>query len=640
MELFRKLLALALCLAMCLSFVACGDDEKDKDEKYEDKAEKIEEVEGDPDCKHEWSPESSENDNSCTTKTQVTRVCQKCDRLEIIRTIPATGHILDSEGKKCEICGKKARKSCPHEETEAVVVKEATCTEDGETNYVCDNCDFVQYSTKDYHEGHDYEYHEYKDPTCTEAGNEGYNTCTKCDYTSFVEIPANGHTYIAGKCKVCDGEQKDFSMIEGSDSESSTVTIAPIEQIAFTNDAAEIITYNGEIKKTSQKDKYKFTPANDGLLVIGISDMNYSMNVEIYVYIGSEEIAVDEWIYNDDSFTVHVDANTEYTIQVNGKYGAGAYTLTLVAPKAAVDVSGYNYIVDKLEYPKQCIEYNFTPAIAGIYNFGFSEIGNYYIDFEVYNDSAELVFNDDYVYNNTYCSIELNAGEFYLLRVIQKYESCNYAMSIGAPKAAQDVSGAKVVKDGFAYDGQTNYYTLTPAESRNYSFIMSDMGDDAVVKLYIYNALDEVVQSNTYCYNSYGFNVDLEAGNTYTIAVVQYYNRSDYSLNIVGGGEAVKLESNNGYVDSFISNDQEIVYSFTATENGKHIFAVSDTTVDGAYFDLYVYDSNGDSVALDTYMSANDYLSVEDIKKGDTFTIKVIERNAIGNFTISVQTTK
>ncbi len=640
MELFRKLLALALCLAMCLSFVACGDDEKeDKDDK--EKEEKIEEVEGDPDCKHEWGPESSENKDSCTTETKVTRVCQKCDRLEIIRTIPATGHILDSEGKKCEICGKKKRNSCKHEDVEEVIVKEATCTEDGEKNYVCDNCDFVQYSNSIYHEGHDYEYHEYKDPTCTEAGNEGYNTCTKCDYTSYEEIPANGHTYIAGKCKVCDGEQKDFSMIESSDSENSTVTIAPIEQKPFANNAAEIITYNGEIKKTSQKDKYKFTAAIDGLLSIKLSEVYDSVYFDVYVYNHlNEEIDSRTWMNNNEYFAVSVVEGEEYTIQINGNSGVSSYILTLGVQKPSIDISEYNVITDKIEFEKQSIDYTFTPTTNGTYNFAFSEMmADCYVSFAVYNHLGEEIKGDGYIHNESH-SVELTAGTFYTIRVQHNSGLCDYILSIGTQKPTTDISGSKLVKDTFDFDGQINYYTLTPKESRNHAFIIGDMADNSVVKLYIYNSLGETIQSNTYCYNSYGFNVDLESNKTYTIAVVQYYNRSDYSLNVIGGAESITLNSNNGYIDNFVANDQENIYTFTATESGKHIFAISDTTMDGAYFDLYIYNSDEDCVNYDTYMNANEYLAVEDIKKGDTFTIKVIERNAIGDYTISVQTTK
>ena len=44
--------------------------------------------------------------------------------------------------------------------------------------------------------GHDLEHHEGKDATCTSAGYEEYDTCKRCDYTTYQEIPALGHEWV------------------------------------------------------------------------------------------------------------------------------------------------------------------------------------------------------------------------------------------------------------------------------------------------------------------------------------------------------------------------------------------------------------------------------------------------------------
>lgn len=43
--------------------------------------------------------------------------------------------------------------------------------------------------------GHDYIKHNGKEATCTEDGYEDYETCSRCDYSSFKVIPALGHTF-------------------------------------------------------------------------------------------------------------------------------------------------------------------------------------------------------------------------------------------------------------------------------------------------------------------------------------------------------------------------------------------------------------------------------------------------------------
>ena len=43
--------------------------------------------------------------------------------------------------------------------------------------------------------GHGYAHHEAQAPTCTGIGWEAYDTCSRCDYTTYVEIPASGHSF-------------------------------------------------------------------------------------------------------------------------------------------------------------------------------------------------------------------------------------------------------------------------------------------------------------------------------------------------------------------------------------------------------------------------------------------------------------
>ena len=42
--------------------------------------------------------------------------------------------------------------------------------------------------------------HDAKAPTCTEIGWDAYETCSRCDYTTYVELPATGHNYGSATC--------------------------------------------------------------------------------------------------------------------------------------------------------------------------------------------------------------------------------------------------------------------------------------------------------------------------------------------------------------------------------------------------------------------------------------------------------
>ena len=76
-----------------------------------------------------------------------------------------------------------------------------TCTAVGWDAYqTCSRCDYttkVEISALD----HDYVSHEAKAPTCTAVGWNAYQTCSRCDYTTKVEIPALDHDYVSHEAK-------------------------------------------------------------------------------------------------------------------------------------------------------------------------------------------------------------------------------------------------------------------------------------------------------------------------------------------------------------------------------------------------------------------------------------------------------
>lgn len=84
------------------------------------------------------------------------------------------------------------------------VTKKPTCTEDGIESSVC-TCGQITDSRKLEALGHDLHGHMGKDPTCLDNGWNQYETCSRCDYSTYEEIPALGHDIInvASKESTC-----------------------------------------------------------------------------------------------------------------------------------------------------------------------------------------------------------------------------------------------------------------------------------------------------------------------------------------------------------------------------------------------------------------------------------------------------
>lgn len=75
----------------------------------------------------------------------------------------------------------------------------ATCS----AKAVCEVCG-EEYGEKDSN-NHDLEQHAAKAPTCTEPGWDAYETCSRCDYTTYTELPALNHDLVqhAAKAPTC-----------------------------------------------------------------------------------------------------------------------------------------------------------------------------------------------------------------------------------------------------------------------------------------------------------------------------------------------------------------------------------------------------------------------------------------------------
>ncbi len=127
--------------------------------------------------------------------------CSRCN-YTTYEEIPATGHTFGpdatcTEDQTCLVCGEVVSAATGH-----IPGPAATCT----TAQTCSVCGTQIAPAL----GHDEIQHEAKAATCTEIGWNAYVTCSRCNYTTFEEIPATGHTpgpaatcTTAQTCTVC-----------------------------------------------------------------------------------------------------------------------------------------------------------------------------------------------------------------------------------------------------------------------------------------------------------------------------------------------------------------------------------------------------------------------------------------------------
>lgn len=157
---------------------------------------------------HDWDRWTPNYDGTNTHTRRCTR--SNCDAKE---TAPCSGGYAacDSLGM-CETCGgsyygghawgewssagngthiRSCMNYCSEVDTASCTGGTATCT----AKAVCVECG-GEYGEKDSN-NHDLVQHEAKAPTCTEKGWNAYDTCSRCNHTTYAELPALNHDYQA-----------------------------------------------------------------------------------------------------------------------------------------------------------------------------------------------------------------------------------------------------------------------------------------------------------------------------------------------------------------------------------------------------------------------------------------------------------
>lgn len=160
-------------------------------------------------------------DDSTVTATMV---CTRCDKTGATETAEVKTEITvkptcSTEGVLTLIAafnnksfyGQTKTKTLPRDPDAhvfKVTVTPPTCLDDGYTTHACTLCRYGYSDEIVAALGHDYQHHDAKAPTCEAPGWDAYDTCSRCDYTTYSELATVDHDDADndGKCDMC-GDQ-------------------------------------------------------------------------------------------------------------------------------------------------------------------------------------------------------------------------------------------------------------------------------------------------------------------------------------------------------------------------------------------------------------------------------------------------
>ncbi len=135
-------------------------------------------------------------DNACDT------TCNGCNYVRETAHNYQIKHDDTSHFEECSVCGDKT--NIKEQSIKNVSAKAPTCEKIGWDAYkYCENCDYSTYVEKSA-TGHSLKNVDAKAKTCTTVGWNAYEYCEDCDHTTYVEIPAS-HEFINvnAKDKTC-----------------------------------------------------------------------------------------------------------------------------------------------------------------------------------------------------------------------------------------------------------------------------------------------------------------------------------------------------------------------------------------------------------------------------------------------------
>lgn len=298
---------------------------------------------------------------TCTVAGSESGTCKVCG-IQMSTVLSALGHdaVVDvpgtaatctkdgnTEGWHCSRCDYKVESAVIKSEGHVKVTDpatEATCTEPAKTEgshcTVCYEV-FVAQESEGEALGHDKVQHEAKEPTCTEVGWDAYETCSRCDYSTYAEKAKLGHLI---------DEKNEASKIEGR--EPTCTSAGHTEGYKCLREGC---TYTTSVllsetphTKSEIKEAVPATCSSTGLTE------GYTCSVC--------GLVVEQEVVDMLPHTEVIDAAVAATCTEKGKTEGKHCSVcnTVIEPQKETDALGHDMVVTKEGYAATCTEKGFT----------------------------------------------------------------------------------------------------------------------------------------------------------------------------------------------------------------------------------------------------------------------------------------
>ncbi len=286
-----------------------------------------------------------------------------------------------------------------------------------------------------------------------------------------------------------------------------------------------------------------------------------------------------------------------------------------------------NSFSGKIVKEKQVDEYKYTPKISGVYRFDLesSDVQSNYLCSVYAPDGSELA---SFYYSSGGKNVELNADSTYTIFIRQYSGTATYTIQIGIPSNTRAIDGT-TFSGSITYKGQEDNYTYIAPKTGRYRF---DFDTDNVQSNYTFSivAANNSELAYTY-YSNGGTTVDLAAGESYSIKVMQRSGNANYTINIGIPNEINKIDGTS-FSGKITYKDQEDNYTYIAPKTGRYRFDFGTDNVQSNYtFSIAAADNS--ELAYTYYTNGG---TTVDLNAGESYSIKVKQRTNTSNYTIKI----
>ncbi len=183
---------------------------------------------------------------------------------------------------------------------------------------------------------------------------------------------------------------------------------------------------------------------------------------------------------------------------------------------------------------------------------------------------------------------------------------------------------------------QVDTYSYTVVRDGSLRFEISELKNNSVVSLAVYDSSGEYVASDSYCYNGEGVTIkSAKKGTQYSIKVKYTEGYPDYLLSICQPKDIVNISNLTEVNDSIQFTNQKNEYYFKVPIDGKYRFEISNM-MNGVVVGISAVDRLDNTVASDSYCYNGEGVTLKGLKAGEEYRICVTYCENFGNYKLLV----